>query len=136
MPIPLSDPDARYIGETEALQVARLLAEIEDEDPVVVLSDEILTDSVRTRCAGRIGFEQGFNMLQWEVAAHAVNQIASTVLNETGLRTAFHPHCGRFVETPEEFAVLMEATHPRILGLCPDTAQYAYGGGGPLQLVR
>ena len=136
VPIPLSDPDARYLGETEALQVARLLAEIDEEAPILVLSDEILTDSVRTRCAGRIGFEQGFNMLQWEIAAHAVNQIALMVLNETGLRTAFHPHCGGFVETPEELAVLMEATHPRILGLCLDTGQYAYGGGDPLQLVR
>ena len=136
VPIPLSDPDARYIGETAALQVARLLAEIEDEGPVVILSDEILTDSVRTQCAGRIGSEQGFNMLQWEIAAHAVNQIALTVLNETGLKTAFHPHCGGFVETPQELALLMEATHPRILGLCLDTGQYAYAGGDPLQLVR
>jgi inosose dehydratase len=40
------------------------------------------------------------------------------------------------VETPEELSFLMEATHPRILGLCLDTGQYAYGGGDPLQLVR
>jgi inosose dehydratase len=137
VPIPLSDPDSRYIGETRALEVARLLSEVEgEESPVVVLSDEILMDSVRSHCAGRIGVEQGFSMPQWEVAAHAVNQIALTVLNETGLRTAFHPHCGGFVETPEELSFLMEATHPRILGLCLDTGQYAYGGGDPLQLVR
>ena len=32
--------------------------------------------------------------------------------------------------------MLMEITHPHVLGLCVDTAHYSFGGGDPAQLIR
>ena len=134
--VALTEPEARFDGEEMALRAARMLAEVGGETPVVVLSDENGRDPVRTACAGRIAPFQGFSQRQWEAAARTVDRIALLVHEETGLRTVFHPHCAGFVETPEEVEILMGVTHPRLLGLCLDTAHYAYGGGEPVQMVR
>ena len=46
-------------------------------------------------------------------------QLFATILMEqTGLRTVFHHHCGGYVETPEEVGRLMASTNPELLGLC------------------
>lgn len=137
VPVKLSDPEALHSGRQKALETARLLAEVGGETPVIVLADDNGSDLVRTHHAGRIypGTFQ-FSRAQWEVAAHTANHIALSVSEETGLRTVFHPHCAGYVETPEEVGLFMEATHPRLLGLCLDTAHCAYGGGDPLDLIR
>ncbi len=136
LPVPIADPDARVDGTEEAIRVAQLLADASDEAPLLVLADKCGKDPVLSACAGRIELGQGYSLQEWQVAAHTANQLALSVLNETGIRTAFHPHCASHVETAEELEILMDVTHPQILGLCVDTGHYAYAGGDPLQVLR
>ncbi len=48
----------------------------------------------------------------------------------------FHPHCGGYVETPDEIDELMRATDPARLGLVLDTGHVIYGGGDPLEVFE
>jgi inosose dehydratase len=136
VPVALGNPEALHPGRQTALKTARLLAAVAGETPVIVLSDENGTDPIRTHHAGRILPTMAFSTPQWETAAHTANQIALSVYEETGLQTVFHPHCAGFIERPEEVNMLMEATHPRILKLCLDTAHCAYGGGNPIDVIH
>lgn len=136
VPVALGNPEAQHPGRQTALETAQLLAAVSDQNPVIVLSDENGTEPTRTQNAGRILPAMAFSETQWETAAHAANQIALSVYEETGLHTVFHPHCAGFIERPEEVDILMDATHPRILKLCIDTAHCAYGGGNPIDVIR
>jgi inosose dehydratase len=136
LPVALGNDEALHPGRRTALEIARLLAQIGGETAVLVLSDENGTHPMRTQNAGRILPGMAFSDAQWEIAAHTANQIALSVYEETGLRTVFHPHCGGFIERPEEVNVFMDVTHPRILGMCLDTAHCAYGGGNPVDVIR
>lgn len=53
------------------------------------------------------------------------------VRDETGLDTAFHPHAGGWIETPDEVERLLALTDPGLLGLVFDTAHHVYGSGRP-----
>lgn len=132
----LSAPELGFIGDQKVFENAQLLAEVGGPNAIIVISDSPCADEIRTQCAGRIQPEQTMSQDRWEFAAQTANQIANQVLESTGLQTVYHPHCGTFVETPQEVEFMMEVTHPHVLGLCLDTAHYAYGGGDPLQLVR
>ncbi|MDA0712116.1 MAG: sugar phosphate isomerase/epimerase [bacterium] len=136
VPVALGNPEALHPGRQMALKTARLLAAVAGESPVIVLSDENGTHPTRTQNAGRIRPEMAFTQDQLEAAAYAANQIALSVYQETGLQTVFHPHCAGFIERPEEVSTFMDATHPRMLGLCLDTAHCAYGGGNPVEVIR
>ena len=136
LPIPLLDPLARIDGTEDAIRVAQLLTDAGDETSVLVLADEYGRDPLRSACAGRIELGHGYSLQEWQVVAHTANQLALSVLNETGIRTAFHPHCASHIETAEELEIMMDVTHPQILGLCVDTGHYAYAGGDPLQVLR
>ena len=132
----LSAPELGYIEDQQVFENARLLAEVGGQNAIIVISDSPCLNEVRTQCAGRILAEQTMNQDRWEFASQTANQIANQVLEATGLRTVYHPHCATFVETPQEVEFMMEVTHPLVLGLCLDTAHYSYGGGDPHQLVR
>lgn len=136
LPVALGNPEALHPAQQTALKLARLLTAVAGEGPVLVLSDENGTDPTRTHHAGRILPDMAFSPAQWETAAHTANHIALSVYEETGLRTVFHPHCAGFVERPEEVGIFLDATHPRILGLCLDTAHCAYGGGNPVDVIH
>lgn len=136
VPVNLSTPELGFIGDQQVFENAKLLAEVGGPNAVIVICDLPCSDPVRTEFAGRIQPEQTMSQDRWEFAAQTANQIANQVLDSTGLRTVYHPHCATFVETPQEVEFMMEVTHPHILGLCLDTGHYSYGGGDPLQLVR
>lgn len=135
VPVALADPGTHEAGIADALRVARLLAPVNDE-AFVVLADDNGSDAVRTRCAGRIGPEQGLDEARWDVFARGAEDVARAVREATGLRTAFHFHCAGFVETPAEVDALMERTDPELLGLTFDTGHFAYGGGDPVAGLR
>ena len=132
----LSEPELGFIGDQQVLESAKLLAEVGGPNAVIVLCDTICSDPERTASAGRIQPEQAMSHEAWEYAAQTANQIANQVMESTGLKTAYHPHCGTYIETPQEIEFMLEVTHPHVLGLCVDTAHYSYGGGDPLQLIR
>ncbi len=135
VPVALADAANHEAGVACALRVARLLAAVNDE-AFIVLADDNGSDPERTRCAGRITAEHALDEQRWAVFAAGAERIAKAVRDETGLRTAFHFHCGGFVETPAEVDVLMQRTDPQLLGLCFDTGHYAYGGGDPIEGLR
>jgi inosose dehydratase len=65
-----------------------------------------------------------------------VNRIARAVKEATGLRSAFHPHSGIWIETQEETERLLRLTDPALVGVCFDTGHYRFGGGDPVAALR
>jgi inosose dehydratase len=133
VPVMLKDPDSHADGVELAVRTARLLAAVEGDQPFIVLADDNGKVPSRTQNAGRITQDLGLNASEWQVFAEGTQKVAETVKKETGLRTAFHHHCGGYVETPEEIDQLMKLTDPCLLGLVFDTGHYAFGGGDPLE---
>lgn len=130
VPVALKDPAAHAGGEAHALRVARLLAEVtEVRPPLIVLADDNGTDPLRTQHAGRVTPEMGLSQEQWKIFTAGAERVARAVYEATGLRTAFHHHCAGYVETPTEIARLLELTDPQFLGLVFDTGHYLYGSG-------
>jgi inosose dehydratase len=135
--VALDDPDAHAEGEERALRVARLLSAVAGATPpVLVLADANGTVPMRIACAGRITPEQMLPADRWPIYARGSERIARSVLEQTGLRTVFHPHCAGWIETPGEIARLLDLTDPALIGLCFDTGHYTYGGGDPLDGLR
>jgi inosose dehydratase len=135
--VALDDPDAHAEGEERALRVARLLASVAGETPpVLVLADANGTVPMRIACSGRITPEQMLPADRWAIYARGSERIARAVLEQTGLRTVFHPHCAGWIETPDEIARLLDLTDPALIGLCFDTGHYTYGSGDPLDGLR
>jgi inosose dehydratase len=135
VPIGLANPETHAPGLETALKTARLLASVES-NPFIVLADDNGSVSTRAQCAGRITAAQGLSDAEWDVFARGAENIAKNVLEETGVRTVFHFHCGGYVETPQEVDALMARTDPSLLGICFDTGHYAFGGGDPLEGLR
>ncbi|HTE54494.1 MAG TPA: TIM barrel protein [Kofleriaceae bacterium] len=131
VPVALADRSAHREGRERAVRTARLMAAV-DRDAVLVLSDDNGRDPARAGRAGRIRAEDGLDADSWRIFAGATDEIARAVTGETGLRLAFHHHCGGFVETPAEIDRLMELTDPAAVGLCLDTGHVTYGGGDPV----
>lgn len=61
---------------------------------------------------------------------------AGRVAREHGLRAAFHPHAGTYVETFEEVEELGRRVDPDLLGWCFDTGHALYGGIDPVDFIR
>jgi inosose dehydratase len=134
VPVALKYGDEHASGEADALKVARLLAAVANAGaggklPLVILADANGTDPVRTQNAGRVTSEMGLSSLEWETFARGAERIARAVRDATGLLTAFHHHCGGYVETPEEIARFLDMTDPDLLRLVFDTGHYLYGSG-------
>lgn len=130
VPVALKNRDAHAAGVANAIEIARLLAEVgTDPKPYLVLADNNGTMPERTLNAGRITTAMGLRPAEWQVFSDGANQIARAVLAETGLRTVFHHHCAGYVETPDEIARFLELTDPKTIGLVFDSGHYAYGSG-------
>jgi len=143
VPVLLKDRAAHRPGIETALRTARLLAEVQPGNPwlnqpkpFIILSDDNGKDFRRTRFAGRITPQMGMSESDWQAAAQGATTLARAVLDETGLRTVFHHHCGGFIETPAEIEMLLQRTDPALLGLCLDTGHYRFAGGDPLKALR
>lgn len=136
VPVALTDAEAHIAGETSALKHARLLADVCEDLPFIVLSDDNGTVKERTENAGRIRPEHGLTKEQWDTFVKGVHRIAQAVKDEMGLRTVFHHHCAGYVETPDELDTLMQRTDPELVGLCFDTGHYRFGGGNPLDIFE
>ena len=123
-------------GADTAVRTAKLLAAVADKSPFIVLADDNATNPARTKNAGRITAGEGLSDSAWSTFAKGVEQVAKTVLEETGLRCVVHPHAAGFIETPEEIARLLDLTDPQLVGLCFDTGHYRFGGGDPVAGLR
>ncbi len=134
VPVALKYADKHASGEADALKVARLLAAVANtgtggQSPLLILADANGTDPLRTQNAGRVTSEMALSSAEWEIFTLGAERIASAVRDATGLKTAFHHHCGGYVETPEEIAHFLDMTRPDLLGLVFDTGHFLYGSG-------
>jgi inosose dehydratase len=138
VPVALSRADALDGGLERTLRVADLLARAcpAHAAPLVVLSDDNASVPNRTARAGRIRREDGLTDAEWDAFAVRTEAIATAVRDRTGLRTAFHHHCGGYVETPDEIEALMSRTTCSLVGLCLDTGHVTYAGGDPVAVIE
>jgi inosose dehydratase len=132
VPVMLKESNAHAAGMDAALRSARLLAEVEGDQPFIILADDNGAVPERIQNAGRVLPEHGLNQSEWKIFADGAEKIARAVKSETGLRTVFHHHCAGYVEHPTEIDMLMQLTDPDILGLCFDTGHFRFGGGDPI----
>ncbi|MGQ0732520.1 MAG: TIM barrel protein [Acidobacteriota bacterium] len=134
VPVPLAEADTHAEGARTAVRTARLLRDAGADSAFIVLSDDNGRVPAREQRAGLITPADGLTAEAWTTFAAGAEAVARAVSNETGLRTVFHPHCGGYVETPEEIDALLSRTPADLLGLCLDTGHLAYGGGHPVAL--
>lgn len=128
----LSDPNAYPDGEARVLRIAQLLKSVADLgdshwQPLAILADQHSLVETRFNHAGRI--QPSMMLPDWRTFATGANRLAKTVLEQTGLRTVFHPHCAGWVETPDEIAAFLDHTDPSLVGLVFDTGHYLFGTG-------
>lgn len=122
--------EARHSAAVEsALRVAERLQNLGSD--VLILSDE--PSPGRLRVAGRVSREDALDDASWRAMANGLERVAAA-LQERGMKAAFHPHVGTFVETREEIDRLCDLTDPALLQLCPDTGHLAYAGAAPEEL--
>jgi len=72
--------------------------------------------------------------LAWRAYGERLTAFARR-LGSLGLRLAYHPHAGAYVEAPEDLDRLMESTGPEV-GLLLDTGHAVLGGGDPVELAE
>lgn len=136
VPVAFANAAAHDEGAVAAIRTATLMRDAGFPKAFIVLSDDNASVAARERNAGRIRPEHGLSDAAWMTFASGVDAIASVVKTETGLRTVFHPHCGGYVETPDEIDRLMELTDHKRVGLVLDTGHIVYGGGDPLRVLH
>jgi inosose dehydratase len=120
-----------------AAEVARdrLSALHEAGGDVLVIALEVTPE--RERWAGRAGAAgvERLNESGWSALSALVDRIAGDAAR-LGHRTAFHPHAGTFVETPDEVERLVSATNPDDVGICLDVGHFIVGGGQPIDAIE
>ena len=72
----------------------------------------------------------------WAAMTAIVSRTARRVVDEFGLRFAFHPHVGTAVETEAEVERLLADTDPAHVGLCFDLGHHVYTGADPVAFMR
>ena len=136
VPIAFADESAHDAGLATALKTAWLMRDAGATDAFIVLSDNNGSVPEREQQAGRIRAEHHLPEEAWTTFAAGADRVAREVWEQTGLRSVFHPHCGGYVETPDEIDELMRLTDPARLGLVLDTGHVLYAGGDPLEVFE
>ena len=130
----LIDPAARQEEYEETINTCRVIAALGSQ--WVVLSDSLFVAPIRHERHGRIRPEDGMDDREWRAFTANASSFARRVLDEFGLRTAFHTHVGGWVETPAEVDRFLAETDPDLVHYCLDTAHTAYGGEDPVDTLR
>lgn len=73
---------------------------------------------------------------QWASLVKDVRRIAEVVSEEFGLVFLFHSHIGTGVQKKDEIERLLDAVPPERMGLCFDTAHYAFWQDDTLQALK
>jgi inosose dehydratase len=139
-PVALTEPSDLDASTAVALRAARLLAACVAPNcppaPYVILAASAARHPHRKTVAGRVGPDDGLAGAEWDCLAGSTNSIARRVLEETGVRTVFHPHCATPVETFAETERFVAMTDPALIGLCFDTGHVLYGGDDPVRWLQ
>ncbi|HJU42367.1 MAG TPA: sugar phosphate isomerase/epimerase [Vicinamibacterales bacterium] len=136
VPVAFANPGAHDAGAATAIRTATLMRDAGFSGAFIVLADDNASVAMREQNAGRIRPEHRLSDEAWMTFAAGVDKVANAVAQETGLRTVFHPHCGGYVETPDEIDRLMELTDRTRVGLVLDSGHIIYGGGDPLTVLN
>jgi inosose dehydratase len=136
VPVRFRDRNFWEKGLSAALRTATLLSVVSGGTSVVVLSDEIGSNFVRTQNAGRIIPEMGLLPIQWKTYTDGVEFVSKRVFEETGLESVFHHHCAGFVETSGEIGMFLDYADPRWVNLCLDTGHFRFAGGDPQRIFK
>lgn len=70
-----------------------------------------------------------------ESFAETLNAIGKRTA-ELGVPLVFHPHMAQIGETPDDVAVIMKKTDPKLVKLLLDTGHWAAAGGDPVKAVK
>lgn len=134
VPLPLREASRFAEAEAEARRVAELVAGCGGS--LVVFADA--GDDLRARVAGRpeLTAACGIPDHEWPGYGERVVRLAELVRERYGLRVAFHPHGGTYVENEGEVEALLAHTNPQSVGLCLDTGHLLFGGADPVELCR
>jgi inosose dehydratase len=139
-PVELTDTAGLEDATNIALRTARLLAAVTTPEsapgPYLVLAASASRHPHRRRVAGRVTADDGLTRDEFTSLARGVESVALKVLDETGVPTAFHPHCAAPVETAAEALHLAEMTDEKLVGFCYDTGHVAYAGDDPIDAIR
>jgi inosose dehydratase len=100
----------------------------------VVLIESL--EPARSAAAGRPAAAPSLDVRGWRTLVATVTEVAALAAAEFGLRAAFHPHAGTFVENADEIDRLLDAVDEETMGLCLDTGHALYAGLDPTDLVR
>lgn len=136
VPVALADAAAHDAGVATAVRTATLMRDAGAVNACIVLSDDNASVPLREANAGRITVAHQLSAGRWTTFAAGADRVARAVRESTRLRTVFHPHCGGYVETPDEIDQLMSRTTPTLVGLVLDTGHILYGGGDPVNVLR
>ncbi len=107
VPVNFVDLQARADTYEEALTVVRLLSDMGCK--LVTLSDFLFAPHKRSKRAGRIRPEDGLDETGWRHFIKNIAEFAKMCDQELGLKAAFHPHVGSWIETAREVDRLLEA---------------------------
>jgi inosose dehydratase len=120
-----------------AVRIARLMSSAGGTGAIVVVGNDPYGDPVRSQVAGRVTAEHGMSDAAWAAFVDGLHELALRVRDETGLRTVVHQHLGTLIESGDEVRRLLDATDPRLVGVCLDTGHWTFGtGGDPVAAVR
>ena len=132
----LYDEAHHAAGVERAVKVAKLLAEVGGQHCTINVGDDHSTVHERFYNTGRIQPEHGLDEAGWQAYVEGIHRVADVVKEETGLRTALHPHGSTYVETPAEIDEFLNRTDSDKVGIVFDTGHYMLGGGDPVEGVR
>lgn len=89
----------------------------------------------RSATAGRSDAARRLDAGEWETLVEGVRRTAE-IAAKHGMRVAFHPHAGTYVEFLDEIDLIVEALAEDGHGLCVDTGHSVYAGVDPVALVE
>jgi inosose dehydratase len=128
--------DLHTRSEREAtLAVARETASVVSAagGELIIVIDSV--SDVRAATAGRSGAAPRLDGAGWSGFCETVADVAA-ICSTAGLRAAFHPHVGTYVEFEDEVERLLSAAPDLGVELCIDTGHSAYAGIDPAQLIH
>lgn len=123
------DEDGPSAAARAAVDERVAYAEACGTDVLVVASDG---HPARDGIAGRASRGPALTATGWHHLVEIITVIERAAADR-GLRVAFHPHAGTWVETPPEIDRLFTAAPT--LTLCLDTGHHLVGGGDPTETI-
>lgn len=127
---PLARSGARRQTMAAAHETAQTLAALGAQH--LVLIDDMYPE--RAAVAGQSERARRLDEGEFEGLVATADAVAAMAVREFGLRVAFHPHAGSFVEFRDEIDRFLAAADGSLIELCIDSGHSAYAGINPVEL--